>query len=83
LPELEYVLEKNGKKHTDFSFRWVADVEGFDLPMIYQDKKGDWKRVNPTSNWQTITVKKVKPNNFKLGEDQFYFRPVKLNEKIK
>lgn len=70
LPVLEYRLAKKGRNKTELSYRWVADVEGFDLPVRYRDDKGDWQTLRPTADWQTTTVK-ARPTNLAWDEDRF------------
>lgn len=74
IPVLEYKLKKRGKKCTDITYRWKADVEGFDMPIQYKDAKGKWQWLKPTTQWQTTKkIKKVKPENFQFAERLFYF----------
>ena len=78
IPKLEYKLKKKGSKHSILSYRWVTDVEGFDMPMRYKDNTDNWVQIQPTSEWQTVKVKKVKPSNFKFAADQFYVNFVEV-----
>ena len=73
LPTLEYKTKKAGKKNTKVSYRWKADVAGFDMPLQYIDKKGNKQWIMPTTEWQTMTVKGVKVKDFVFNNRQFYY----------
>lgn len=51
LPILE--LERGNKTH-EYRFRWKADVPGFNMP-IRLGRPGAWTRVEPGSDWQSLT----------------------------
>ena len=65
-------LEKK-KKNLVISYKWDADVKGFDMPIKMTTSPGKMEWVTPTEEWQTITVKKMKPGSFELGSDWAYF----------
>ena len=71
---MEYKTKKAGKKNTKVSYRWKADVEGFDMPLQYVGKKGKKEWIKPTTEWQTKTVKGVKLKDFTFNNRQFYYR---------
>ena len=72
-PVLQYSIKKKGK-NTEVSFKWRADVESFDLPIRYFDKKGDLQPLLPVSNeWRSLEVKKMKPERFEFDERSFYY----------
>lgn len=71
LPVLEYKPKKKGK-HTLLTYRWKTDVDGFEMPIDYQDAKGNWQRLMPSGEWQTMKIKKVKPDALQFAEDNFY-----------
>ncbi len=53
IPTLEI---KNNSKNS-FSYRWKADVVGFDMPIrIKTSVTANWQFIYPTQNWQTITA---------------------------
>lgn len=69
IPVLEYKIDKKGKK---LSYKWNADVKGFDMPVKYMDKKGAEQWLYPTTDWKTIKLKKQK--EVKFVERQFYIK---------
>ncbi|WP_028666913.1 M1 family metallopeptidase [Runella zeae] len=54
IPVLEYKIEK--KK---LLYRWNNCVEGFAMPVKYKNEKGEWEKIQPTSDWKTLKIKKL------------------------
>ena len=58
-PVLEYkVVEKGGDQ--EVQYRWVADANGFNMPLKVRFAFGPWRKIYPTHDWQTITFPKMK-----------------------
>ena len=69
LPVLEYQLTQK-KKKLFVKYRWKADAEGFNMPIIFGDSKQS-VRVTPTSEWQTFTFRKMRVRQFNVATDLF------------
>jgi aminopeptidase N len=69
-PRLEYKVKGKGKK-VKFSYRWVADEEGFDMPIrvLLDDERSE--RLYPTAEWQKATLV-VEPGKFAVDNRHFY-----------
>ena len=69
-PVLEYRLEQQGKK-LKVSYRWAADAEGFEMPILLGNKE-KMIRVNPsTSKWQETTLFNTTVSEFTVAMDRF------------
>jgi len=73
IPQLMYSLVKKGKNKFDLSFRWIADNKAFNMPVEYSFDSSKPVRIFPTTNWQTIKIKKMKTENIRFSEELFYF----------
>ena len=71
IPRLELDVSGKGKKAT-VKYRWLTDVEGFNMPVSYTTGKGKRGWLQPTNEWQELEVKS-KPNEFEVEADKFYF----------
>lgn len=72
LPKLEYRLrEENGG--VQFEYRWVADVEGFNMPLRYANADGAWVWCTPGAEWQQTFIPGVDARTFRLDTKQFWF----------
>ncbi|MFI5170796.1 MAG: M1 family metallopeptidase [Chitinophagales bacterium] len=76
IPVLEYSV-KNTDKGIEFTYRWVADVEGFNMPIRYADINGNWIWFTPTRDFQTIAIPGLIDSGFKLDKKHFYFEEKK------
>ncbi len=54
LPELQFKVKRKGKK-IKLSYRWEADVPGFNMPVTFF-VGGEQQKVFPTSEWSTKTI---------------------------
>ena len=69
-PVLEYQLEQQGKK-LKVSYRWAADAEGFEMPILLGNKE-KMIRVSPTTNkWQETTLVNTTASEFTVAMDRF------------
>ena len=71
IPRFEYSTTQK-RNCTILKYRWDTDAASFDMPFDYKDAKGEWQRLQPTSEWQEVKIKKVLPENLELGENRFY-----------
>jgi aminopeptidase N len=79
MPTLAYKVEKQKGNDTQISYKWIADAPEFDMPIEYIDSKGNRQRISPKTNeWQTITLKNVKPNGIKFADDLYYIEVKKM-----
>lgn len=73
IPNLYYQFEREKGKKFVFSYKWMTDVGGFEMPV--EISLGDEvMRLNGTNDLQEITVKKKKKAKFKINEEQFYIK---------
>ncbi|QIP13124.1 M1 family metallopeptidase [Spirosoma aureum] len=56
LPTLEYKINAKNTSELTLSYRWVADADGFNLPVVVRVGQGKWQTIRPTSDWKTTTV---------------------------
>jgi aminopeptidase N len=57
LPLFEYKVSAKGSDELEVSYRWVADVDGFNLPVQIRVGSGAWQIFHPTHEWSTIKLK--------------------------
>jgi len=80
VPQLQYKTTKKGK-NLIVDYRWEADAEGFNLPFKYKDSKGVWQTFQPTSEWQSMKLKKMKAKNLEWAMREFYVVVKDMNAK--
>lgn len=66
IPVLEYSI--NNK---ELKYRWVADVQGFDLPVKVTLADGKYSFIYPTTTWQTTAIQLTDPKKF-AADKNFY-----------
>lgn len=59
LPVLEYQTIQKNDRETEIRCRWVADGDGFNLPVKVRFGFGQWQTIRPTSEWQTVPLLKT------------------------
>ncbi|MCB0662330.1 MAG: M1 family peptidase, partial [Saprospiraceae bacterium] len=69
LPQMEIEL-KAKRNDLEVRYRWVADIEGFDMPVQF-GKKGSYVRAFPTEKWQKMELKNMSPDEFEFPIDLF------------
>lgn len=79
VPQLQYKMTKKGK-NLIVDYRWEADAEGFNLPFKYKDHNGEWLTIYPTSEWQTLKLKKVKEKDLEWAMRDFYVVAKKVQD---
>lgn len=67
IPTLEFRFY-NGKTYC----RWVADVDGFTMPVKVRAKGGEYKFISPTSNFRPIDVPGVTRDNLEIDTFNYY-----------
>lgn len=69
IPTLQYQI-REGK----LSYRWIADVENFDMPVKVTLKSGSFEMIHPSTSWKTIALdKSITDKSFKI-DPNFYIR---------
>jgi aminopeptidase N len=78
IPVLEYFFESFGKNEWILHYRWRADMEKFNMPMMAQiNNRVEW--FFPNTTWKTQLISIENPKNFAWRDDLFYanFKKVK------
>jgi aminopeptidase N len=70
IPTLQYKLTSKGKKSI-LEYRWQADVEAFDLPVLVGEKD-NYIRIQPTTEWQKMKLSEV--DDFRVAKELFYIK---------
>lgn len=71
IPKLELAFENNkGKKL--MKYRWVADVNGFKMPVKYTVGKGVPGLLHPTVNWKKVELPESGKEEVNVNTEQFY-----------
>lgn len=79
IPTLEYKTQKLKGKGIELTYRWKADVDGFNMPVKYIDGEGNYQLITPkTTEWQVLNIKNAKSTDLKFAEDLYYFNLKKL-----
>ncbi len=71
LPVFEYHLKKKGKG-IELSYRWNSEVQGFDMPILIGNKDR-WWRIYPLTKWQTLKMKDIPIDQFRIDDTSFLF----------
>ena len=81
LPELMVrVTQKGDSVHA--AYKWNADVKDFHMPVKVTTSKNNLSFIYPTTDWQTVALKGIKPDEFRVAEDLFFIK-VKLFRQYK
>lgn len=67
IPKLEL---KFNEADGSFSYRWIADVPGFAMP-VKVGTKDKWTLIEPTTEWRSSKTN-IKRNDFEVATDLFY-----------
>lgn len=76
IPTLEYRLRKKRNKLV-FEYRWNSEVKDFLMPVKIK-VKGKYRMLIPTDQWQMITLRHVKENEFSIADDLFLIKTERL-----
>jgi aminopeptidase N len=71
IPLLEVSTWKKGSDVTA-RYRWKADVKEFSMPLRVTTGKGTWGWITPTTDWQTMSIGGLAPEEFAIDKDRFY-----------
>ena len=71
IPVLEVSSWKKGSE-SGARYRWKADVKGFKMPIRVTTGKGQWGWIFPTTEWQTMELGDLAPEDFAVEKDRFY-----------
>lgn len=71
LPKLEISLKENGHD-LHLRYRWAADAAGFRMPVKVTLARGRFGFIHPTTNWQVMTLKQMREDDFEVDEEHFY-----------
>lgn len=76
-PALEYRLQEQGNKAT-LSYRLEADEKDFGLPIKVGYGKENYRIIQPSAEWQTLSLTKVPGKEFRVSTELFYVIPKKV-----
>lgn len=69
------VLEIKDNAGNGISYRWKADVKGFDMPVNIRSKKdGRWSLIQPGTDWKTVD--NIKAEDLLIDTENFYINVV-------
>lgn len=68
IPTLEVIQEQPG----EFLIRWIAEVDGFDMPIHIMDGEGKSTRIQPTTNFQIFQFPGLEKSSFKADTYNYY-----------
>jgi aminopeptidase N len=71
IPVLEVGVTKRGNR-ISARYRWNADVRDFRMPVRVTLGEGEWGWIRPTTDWQTLVLGMIHPEEFRLEADRFY-----------
>ena len=75
IPTLEYRLAEKGD-NLEVQYRWVADVEGFNMPILF-GRPGDYVRAEATTDWQKMMLPNTTSREFQVADELFLVRKAK------
>ncbi len=76
IPTLEYRLKKKRNKVV-VEYRWNADVKDFKMP-VKVGSEGHYVIIMPSDEWQMITLRGIKPADFKVADELFLIKSERL-----
>jgi peptidyl-prolyl cis-trans isomerase A (cyclophilin A) len=71
IPTLAVQTVKDGDSVTA-RVRWEADVDNFRMPVKVTVAPDKYEFITPTTEWQTVKLNGLAPEDFKVAEDLFY-----------
>ncbi|HEX9653365.1 MAG TPA: M1 family metallopeptidase, partial [bacterium] len=77
VPLLMVETRKKGKS-VEARYKWQADVPDFRMPIKVSTAPNKFQFITPTTEWQTIGLKGLNPEDFRMAGDLFYV-DMKLN----
>lgn len=76
LPTLQYKIKNTGDDTIEFSYRWDASVENFDMPVKVGNKEEE-ELIFPTTQWKNIKLNTSK-KNLSIRKDLFLINSKEL-----
>jgi aminopeptidase N len=71
IPQLVVQTSKKGNIVTA-RYKWNTDVQDFRMPIKVTTSPNKYEFITPTGQWQTIELKGMNPEDFKVADDLFY-----------
>lgn len=71
IPTLQTVVAAKGDT-TTIRYRWLAEVEGFAMPIDVRLGRQGVLRLQPTPEWKSYTTVGLDPREFEVATDRFY-----------
>lgn len=68
IPTLEVIQNKPGV----FMIRWIAEVDGFDMPVHIIDEQGNRQRITPTTDFQIFRLDGFDRESFQVDTFNYY-----------
>lgn len=68
IPTLEIIQNKPGV----FMIRWIAEVDGFDMPVHIIDEQGNRQRITPTTDFQIFRLDGFDRESFQVDTFNYY-----------
>lgn len=79
IPILQYRTQKRGK-NTELSYRWIASIKEFNMPMKLTDGTQTTQTLQPNAEWQKTTLRNTLPAQIKFANDLFYFETKEVKQ---
>ncbi len=76
IPTLAVKYQLKGKTMV-LSYKWIADVATFRMPIRVTTAKEKFSFIYPTTQWQTISLTNMEPDDFEVDDTRFF---VEVNE---
>ena len=71
IPTLQLILSQQDTA-TRIRYRWIVDVERFDMHIKVSASENTYYFIQPTKQWKELLLTNVKVKNFKVDTDNFY-----------
>ncbi len=71
IPQLTVMASKKGDT-VKAMYRWTTEAKDFRMPVKALTSPGRFEWIHPTKTWQTVELRGMKPEDFKIAEDLFY-----------
>lgn len=68
LPKLEFHFDGSGRA----SCRWIADVDGFDMPVRIRKKGDKYQFIQPSEEWTPIPLENLTQENIEVDTFNYY-----------
>jgi hypothetical protein len=71
IPTFEVLASQKGTT-TTIRYRWVADGDGFRMPMKIRVGQQPYRTLTPTTTWQSFEIEGRDPSGIEIAGDEFY-----------